>query len=211
MESTEKKKKEIISVGKNTEDYFPQIELEDLQSMEELYFLWYLCDLKDAGYVEDAWYEDDTFTLGKGYEKEYKVVMKTKTKIKKETVVKPTIYTPDFKIKWTEEAVGVFYMDYVAEERITYSSKPVFSLGMDLTSYIEVKPDFDFNNMTRYAKIKMNWLFQQTGVFTNLVKVPTVFKNTFTPDRYILTDNNKRTRQIKFKIKTIQEFVKTKI
>ena len=62
---------------------------------------------------------------------------------------------------------------------------------MDLTSYIEVKPDFDFNNMTRYARIKMNWLFQQTGVFTNLVKVPSVFKNTFTPDRYILTDNNK--------------------
>ena len=28
---SEKKKKEIISVGKNTEDYFPQIELEDLQ------------------------------------------------------------------------------------------------------------------------------------------------------------------------------------
>lgn len=77
---------------------------------------------------------------------------------------------------------------------------------MDLISYVEIKPNFDFNNMTRYVKIKINWLFQQTGVFVNLVKVPEIFKNTFVPDRYFLTDEGKRTRQIKFKTKRLQDF-----
>ena len=203
-----KSTKKIVSVNKYTEDWFPQIELEDLQSMEELYFLWWLCDLKDEGYVEDAWYEEDAFVLGKGYEKSYIKRMKTKEKVEEESVLPSTVYTPDFKIKWTEKARGVFYHDLVSEEKLTHGRKPKYSIGADLVSYIEIKPNFDFNNMTRYVKIKINWLFQATGVFVNLVKVPQIFKDTFVPDRYFLTDEGKRTRQIKFKTKRLQDYEK---
>ena len=196
----------IVSVGKYTEDWFPQIELEDLQSMEELYFVWWLCDLKDEGYVEDAWYEDDTFTLSKGYSKLYTKRMKTKTKVEEEAVLPSLVYTPDFKIKWTEKARGVFYHDLVSEEKVTHGRKPLYSLGEDLVSYVEIKPNFDFNNMTRYVKIKINWLFSEAGIFVNLVKVPDIFKSTFVPDRYFLTDEGKRTRQIKFKAKRITDY-----
>ena len=201
-----KSTKEIVSVNKYTEDWFPQIELEDLQSMEELYFVWWLCDLKDEGYVEDAWYEDDTFTLSKGYSKLYTKRMKTKTKVEEEAVLPSLVYTPDFKIKWTEKARGVFYHDLVSEEKVTHGRKPLYSLGEDLVSYVEIKPSFDFNNMTRYVKIKINWLFSEAGIFVNLVKVPDIFKSTFVPDRYFLTDEGKRTRQIKFKTKRITDY-----
>jgi len=202
-----KSTKKIVSVGKYTEAWFPQIELEDLQSMEELYFLWWLCDLKDEGYVSDAWYEDDKFVLGKGYEKSYKKRMKTKTKVESESVLPKSVYTPDFRIKWTEKARGVFYHDLVSEEKLTHGRKPMYSLGQDLTSYIEIKPSFDFNNMTRYVKIKINWLFQAEGIYVNLVKVPDIFKQTFVPDRYFTTDENKKARSIKFKTKRLKEFV----
>lgn len=201
-----KSTKGIVSVGKYTEDWFPQIELEDLQSMEELYFVWWLCDLKDEGYVEDAWYEDDTFALSKGYSKLYTKRMKTKTKVEEEAVLPSLVYTPDFKIKWTEKARGVFYHDLVSEEKVTHGRKPLYSLGEDLVSYVEIKPSFDFNNMTRYVKIKINWLFSEAGIFVNLVKVPDIFKSTFVPDRYFLTDEGKRTRQIKFKAKRITDY-----
>ena len=199
--------KEIVSVGKNIEEWFPQIEYDLLQSMEELYFVWWLCDLKDMGYVEDAWYEDDTFVLGDGCTKFYTKHMKTKSKRLEETVVRPTVYTPDFKIKFTEKADGVFYRDIVSEDKLMKGSKRLFFFGEDLVSYVEIKPDFDFNNMTRYAKIKINWLFQRSKIYVNLVKVPTVFKDTFTPERYLLTDNNRRTRSIKYKVKTLKDFI----
>lgn len=203
-----KSTKRITSVGKNTEEWFPQVEYEDLQSMEELYFLWWLCDLKDYGYVEDAWYEDDVFVLGKGYDKIYEKQMKTKTKRLNETVIPQNIYTPDFKIKWTEKARGVFYEDLVSKNKLMHGRRANYMIGEDLVSYIEIKPDFDFNNMTRYVKIKINWLFQSHGVYVNLVKVPSLFKSTFTPERYILTDNNKKTRRINFKVKKISSFDK---
>jgi len=202
-----KSTKKITSVKKYTEDWFPAIELEDLQSMEELYFVWWLCDLKDEGYVEDAWYESDAFVLGKGYTKKYSKKMKTKVKVEDESVLPQTVYTPDFKIKWTEKARGIFYHDLVSDCKITHGRKPKYSIGADLVSYVEIKPNFDFNNMTRYVKIKINWLFQATGVYVNLVKVPQIFKDTFVPDRYFLTDEAKKTRQIKFKTKRIGEFV----
>ena len=201
-----KSTKKIVSVNKYTEDWFPQIELEDLQSMEELYFLWWLCDLKDEGYVEDAWYEDDCFTLGKGYTKGYIKRLKTKDRVEEEGVLPSSVYTPDFKIKWTEKARGVFYHDLVSEEKLMHGRKAKYSLGEDLVSYVEIKPNFDFNNMTRYVKIKINWLFQATGIYVNLVKVPEIFKDTFVPDRYFLTDEGKRTRQIKFKTKRITDY-----
>lgn len=79
--------------------------------------------------------------------------------------------------------------------------KPKYSIGADLVSYVEIKPNFDLNISSHIVKVKINWLFQATGVYVNLVKVPQIFKDTFVPDRYFLTDEAKKTRQIKYETK----------
>jgi hypothetical protein len=84
--------------------------------------------------------------------------------------------------------------------------------GYLFACYVETKADFDFNNMTRAAVINIKWTFQRTGRFVNLVKVPTIFKNTFCPKAYIadqvyVKGTNKGKSKIKFPIKTLADFL----
>ena len=188
------------SVAKELNINFPEIELGDLRSDEEFFYLCWLSELCNAGYVDNVWYEYTTFELYGGYEKLYEECLKTKVNHKCERLIKPTVYTPDFKVEWTEKAEGVFYYDYVDKARLTSNNKPLYHLGSRLVSHVEIKPVHNQNNMTSYAQLKINWLFATQGVYVNMFKIPTMFGLNFYPGEYLVTDVKRSPRNVGFPV-----------
>jgi len=190
----------VPSVAKELNINFPEIELGDLRSDEEFFYLCWLSELCNAGYVDNVWYEYTTFELYGGYEKLYEERLKTKVNHKCERLIKPTVYTPDFKVEWTQKAEGVFYYDYVDKARLTSNNKPLYHLGSRLVSHVEIKPVHNQNNMTSYAQLKINWLFATQGVYINMFKIPTMFGLNFYPGEYLVTDVKRSPRNVGFPV-----------
>ena len=180
----------------------------DFDSDEELYFSWYLNQLRNAGYI-DNWDKfenvNESYPLTEGLKRQYVLPMKrVADKIKYQDILKPSIYTPDFKIWWTPKARGIFVTDLNIEstEKITTPF-----ICQDGISIVETKGNHDNNNMTRLAINNIKFAYQKFGVYIDIVKVPTIFKNSFTPDRYLLTDKTLRKRKINYGIRSLPEFV----
>ncbi len=184
----------------------------NFDSKEELYFSWYLEELQEAGYI-DNWAEAKTYQLGEKIVNTYTEQLKTKTKEKEQTILNGCEYTPDFQINWNEKAKNIF-IDIWNIKHIKKNLDLLLAYEtidkIDRYTIIEIKPNFDQNNMTRLNGINRKWMYQKYGIFVNLVKVPDIFKDTFTPKKYLLTDTGKQNRIIHFKTRTLEEYIKLK-
>jgi hypothetical protein len=171
-------------------------------SNEERYFSWYLDELKKSGFVT-KWSlipDEDSYPLTDGLSVEYIVPMKkVDDKIKVQSILKPSVYTPDFKIIWTIRAYGTFVTELDDPMRRDKITTPFIS--QDGESIVETKGTFDKNNMTRLANNNIKFVFERHGIFINMIKVPGIFNKTFTPERYFLTDKTLTPRKISYKRK----------
>ena len=186
------------------------------KSNEEWNFSWYLDDLMDKGYVDDWSYESEIFDLSLPVKIPWKKKLKTKYKDMEMPFLRECTYNPDFKIYWSGRAKGVFY--YNLEEEITDPKTLPYFAAQKNISRIEIKPNFDFQNKTQQAVIKIKWLMQ-LGTFVQLV-VPApkvskggklspsnaLFSSTFIPRRYVYTDKNMVNRKIRFKHVTLKQW-----
>ena len=196
-------------------DLFPKVNTEDFQSKEERYFYWFLVDLYNEGYISNVLYEPHTYELSEPITKTFVKEEQLKTKVKvtegEETIQKGLVYTPDFVVHWTRKALGVFVDTLNTRDKLRKGQSQTKFIGsfrgLEIITVFEVKPDFDQNNMTRYTKVKMNWLCQKEGVFVNLVKLPSLFKKYFVPSRYLITDKSAKLRKIDFKYRTLEEVI----
>ena len=75
-------------------------------------------------------------------------------------------------------------------------------------SFIENKPEFDFANMTRLVGLNIKWMWQNYGIFVQLVKNRELFEETFTPKAILKTKTGK-VRVFKHKVRTLEEYLKT--
>ena len=192
--------KDIFKVGTTPTD-------EEVDSKEEMYFVWYLEELKDLGYIKD-FRRSRTYQLGLPVTKKYiQPMMRVEDKIKEQSISKGHSYTPDYIIWWEVESVGVLCTDL---EDIFDKHKTKFICqreGDQYYSTIEVKGTYDQNNNARITGISMKWLMSKLGIFVSMVKVPTIFEQTFTPHRYHLTDKTMKPRKISWVTKTIDQYV----
>jgi len=186
-----------------------------MDSNEELYLSWALDELQKRRHI--IWYEPQSpqffLTDSKwGVRREVK-----KTKIKTEDVqsMQRHVYTPDFMIKWNEDSVFYeLFPDYTKNGAPFWAfenkgeDRPLSDIGNGVYSIIEVKPNFDRHNMTRGFKVNQKFIYDKLGVYVQLIKPEILFKNTFTPDRYLYTDKSKKERKIKFKTQSIDEYTK---
>lgn len=178
-----------------------------IQSDEELYYTWYLKELEEAGYI-NSWGNAISYPLGDKLTHVYEKQMKTKVKEESQTILDGSEYTPDFQINWTTKAEGIFYNRIVENKKIDL--KLMIADTLLHFSIIEIKPSYDQNNMTRLNTLNRKWMLQRYGIFVNLVKVPDIFKTTFTPTRYLSTNTGKQQRVIHFETRTLEEYVRTK-
>ena len=164
-----------------------------IDSNEELYFTWWLDELVTAGIVSE---------YKRGYSEKLsdpvkflvERQLKTKVKIVEKHVLNAHIYTFDFMVVINPE----------------FAEKCKFNLDNGCLAHIEVKGDYDANNMTRLFRINQKWFYQKTGKVVDLVKIPSFFKKTFTPSRYLVTDKTMKPRKLRYIPRTLQEFMEKK-
>lgn len=188
-------------------------------SNDELYFSWYCEELKEFGIIYD-FTRGNSYELNKTLKIEYKEikVLKTKTKIvdKIQTLIPTKIYTPDFEIIWNRGENSRKFVQVLKESiQIT---KPFICQLLEgiFTSIIEIKPQFDQNNMTRLFKTNQAIMWDKK-IYVNLIGYEELFENTFTPKKFILNPNQiysnntkfgkKGDSKIKWKIRTLKEYL----
>ncbi|MHA1288257.1 MAG: hypothetical protein ACTSPB_12710 [Candidatus Thorarchaeota archaeon] len=185
-------------------------------SDDEKWFSWYLDDLMRLGAVI-AWGRAQPFLLSNKVEYRWIRKMKTKEKLETNLLFHPHSYTPDFKIIWNPEFAG-FLFHYTFETDV-YKKPPkgkvpfianVNSKTGKPYSIIEIKPASTFGNKHDHAReatlnIKWVWWCHRVYIQTIVVKpdnkgapASALFPTTFTPSRYLYTDNTKKPRKIKW-------------
>lgn len=180
----------------------------EFDSEEERLFYLYLEELKANGFVEDFKHQPEPFSLSKKVEYEWKECKKTKEVIRTSTILQPHEYTCDFKIIWDEKAHGIFYYELFDGNRL---DKIPFVANKPRTSYIECKPFFDYQNMTRLAIINIKLVYEQYQIYVQKVipigKATCLFANTFVPQNARLTAKTKVPKKYKFETKSLQDFL----
>ena len=178
-------------------------------SLEEYYFACYLKELKMAGFIITYERECEPIPLTSKLTNNYieRIELKTKTKEveREQKILSEHIYTPDFKIVWSDKAEGIFYQMIGENKRIVCP----FIAQADLTSiysYVECKPVFDSQNMTRLFKINQKFIWEKYRRYINLIFPIKLFKETFTPDRYLFTPKNKK-RKMTYTPSTLNQLI----
>ncbi len=179
------------------------MDMDNFDSKEELYFSWYLEVLRNWNFVE-WWNKNEksyklTDDVAISYIKEMKRVP---DKVLTQILLPGRVYTPDFLIKWTDQAEGIFTQELKDGKKI----KTPF-VSQEGHSIVETKANFDKNNMTRLATNNIKDTYYKHKVFVSMVKLPLLFKQTFTPERYLLTDQTLKPRKIKYATRTIKDFI----
>jgi len=181
-------------------------------SNEEMYFSWYLDELKDNGYIS-SYSRSKSYVLSEPLTSTYiKQMKRVANKIIDYSYLRGHIYTPDFCIEWTEKARGIFFHDcFDTSSKINNFPFMTYITEQDgkvsICSEVEVKAIFDQNNMTRLAIINIKWLYDKFEILTTVIKPQKLFKETFTPDKYLTTNKSKQGRKIQWKVNSISEFI----
>lgn len=180
-------------------------ELEGFRSFEELYFSWWLEDCIVSGLISSYFYEKEIFELAPKFTYQYKQHLKTKTNIKEGALLRAKSYTPDFKIHFTDAAIGL--LTNGADLRSHFYSE-------NHIARIDVKGHYDPNDEHRRFRIMQSWLYSAKRVYVQMVKIVNnkkakncFFEKTFTPERYFTTDLSGRKRKLNYRARTVQEFI----
>lgn len=185
------------------------------ESKQEIWFMWYLEELCYHGFIAEYKYQPAAYLLGLKQQYEIEKVTIKKTVIKNRSLLREHSYQADFEIVWSKEAKGIFYNNL--DEKVNLNKA---FIAKEDVSIIEVKPEFDINNMTRLFSINQKWVYSLFFVYVQAVQcVPyiiggkiirhrkAIFNATFAPDRYRLTDKGLKGRKKAEMFKRIQEFI----
>lgn len=180
--------------------------MNNFDSHEELYYSWYLDELQDAGFIK-SYEAQHVFHLLPDVNHIYtKKMVRVADKEVEYSLMKGHIYTTDFKIEWDESAKGIFYEDLTDPPEHTPMTKALY-IAKEGVTFIEIKPKFDFKNMTRLVKINIKWVWSLYNEYVQIVVPEKMFKKTFTPNRYQYTNKSNKKRVIKFETQTLDEFL----
>lgn len=173
------------------------MKVSDLDSKEELYFYWWLLELEEYGFISDI-KRADSYDLF------------DKVESCGHTILEKHSYTPDFKFKVLRQDYFFQQLSSMVvspkarkEQRLITHNTPLESLEC----IVETKGSFDNQNMTRLFRINQKWVWKAYNSYVNLVKVPDLFKKTFLPKRYLLTDKTEKARKINFKYKLLKDII----
>jgi hypothetical protein len=175
-------------------------------SLEELAFLQWAFELKSNGHIVDIG-RGKSYLLSPALYHDYAIQLKTKSKPASEIVLHGHSYNPDFQIRWADDEIiydGNFTQEFVGMDKL--DDRFLFKNHI---SIIEVKPDWDSQNMERLFKLNQKWMWDKLGVYVNLVKPKQLFQQTFTPREYLKTPTGKP-KKIGWKPRSLEEFLKVK-
>jgi hypothetical protein len=188
-----------------------------VDSDEEILTIMWLEELMQAGYVAKV-QRADPFVITEPYVNTYnaQVELKTKTKTveKSQVILKGHVYTPEFKVTLTRAGIELLSWRNHTTPQSSYSEvnskfdKLFIARYEDPESvvYIEVKPGFDQNNMTRLFTINQKLVWDKYGIFVNLIQPEELCKKTFTPNDWLITKTGKK-RIIHWDIRSLDDYL----
>jgi len=165
----------------------------------EIHFIMWMEELKQNGYIKE-YKRGESILLSNSVTNNYVQQLKTKSKPCHHTILMGHSYSWDFTIEWTELGLQYFVSKFGEKWE-----KP-FLINSKSMSFIECKPPFDFQNMSRLAVLNIKWVWEKCQIFIQMVKNEELFEKTFTPKQYLITKSGKL-RKTKHKIRTLQEYI----
>ena len=188
-------------VGKKTKYFYVG---NQYHSKEEIYFTWFLDDLKKSGHVKYTYYQPETFVLIKKSIYYWKKQNKKSTIEKTGNIIDSLKYTPDFRITWSQKGIEK-YVYVLNEENISVRSrarKPFVAIRdkdypLDsLVSYIDVKGSYGQHGDAVKFPVLQKIIFFCKGIYAEKIVPEKLFKKTFYPARYLWTDGLTKIRKI---------------
>ena len=197
----------------------------------EIYFEWYLQELKEAGYVKSWHREPFDITISEPVNHN-RYDFKTKdVKIEEFQLFRANKYTADYVIVWNPIAQELFY-NILSDEKPIRIWCPFYAMidtkGEHYTICDVKRPSGAGkygNNASDYTfPIMQKIIYSRYKIFvTKVVPIPMVqkgqvksgnnvalFTTTFVPKRYHLTDGGLQGRVINFKKQTLREYISYK-
>ena len=185
----------------------------EFESFCELSLLYFAEELIKAGYAQRV-ERSPSYSLCDPVTSSYAVQLKRGSKQETQTISQGVTYTPDYDIYFTKRALGVFCWQLGSGKKWDKDLLVVqehYETNGDILyrACCEVKPDFSRNSTTPKSVQSMKWLMQKHTIYTNLFRPNRIFEGLFLPDKYLMTERGTK-RILKFKPKTLQEYLKTK-
>jgi hypothetical protein len=179
------------------------------KSENEKYFKWWLDELFEAGIIKGYEIQPDSFLLSHPAKYNYEKQIKTKVNMLKGHLFSKHIYTPDFKIIWVEHNNAFCNQLFSG---CNYKKLDRHIINQSGVSYIEIKPEFDQNNMTREFRINQKWLYDKHNIYINLIyptakKKKCLFSETFTPKKYFYTPSGRKRKVWHWEPRSLEQFL----
>ena len=157
-----------------------------LDSMEEWWFVCYLKELWGEGVVLDFDKNETKIELTPKRVHFSTEIMKKKTKLKEVHLFQGHSYKPDFNVSWNPEFQDVIYSLIGRGKHYTGHKIPFISCSaLYHTNVFEVKADFVKGDEMQKTNMNLKWVLDQFDTYVQMVKIPKIFKETFTPQAYI--------------------------
>lgn len=195
--------------------------VKEYRNNEELFFSYYLDELKENGFIEKYEYEKVSFELSPKVEFNYIKKTQLKTKLKCENLTKTFInkhsYTPDFIIKITNKGIDLkIFGNYTTNSLFIYDEH-----NMEWITDVKGQHGGRLSTAVTFP-LNQKWLFYRHGVYVQKIKPFDLFKQTFTPKKVVEEMVYKRDYYKKGKLiakkgdsrlgyepKTFEEWIKT--
>jgi len=196
----------------------------------ELYFEWWLLEMKSAGYIADFKREPEKLlVLDNAPYGRYKRFKSKEKEIEEFNLFQKIQYTYDYRVIWNDTAEYLFYEEVLPAGVFQFGIPPFIahrSPEGDVYSLIDVKPTNSVmqkgGNVSSSISfpLKQRMLWDRDRLYINkVVPMPmagtgfnsALFIKTFCPQRYFLTDGGGQRRKIKWKAIPLKEYVKNKI
>lgn len=180
-------------------------------SDEEIYFSMWLDELKGAGFIH-TWVKNKVpIQLTEPLYNTYlqKIKLKTKEKIveKSQLILHGSEYTYDFKIIWNKKSRNIFYQFLGENKKIICPFIATKRIQGHPVSFVETKPVFDMQNMTRLFVNNRKFLWEQQKMYINLIVPQELMADTFTPKEYLKTNKTGKVRRIHWLTHTLNDYI----
>jgi len=184
-----------------------------MDSTEELWMSWWLDEVFEAGYIASFQLHPEAYLLSPAFSYKYDKPLKTRTKELESNLLSPHIYSPDFLVNWNKNARGIFWnsiSDRVNLKNVPFVAQETEDGNNNYYSIVEIKAGFSKFHAGREFSLNQKWMMQRFGVYVNKTIISNktgLFKDTFTPGKYLLTDKSKQNRKLHFEPRTLEEFI----
>jgi len=197
------------------------------KSQLELYFYFYLKELKEKDFIDNIRYEKSTFKLTEPYRRNYSFQGKRSILCKSESLLHKSSITSDFTFNFMPKSEGIFY---IGKKPINCLVKEIpFRLANQdgLECLVEVKSiqersttssNVSFPYKQKFCLYKYNKLIYKVKPYSNKGR-GCLFETTFTPSKVLEQERYVRdckygkrgASKIKFTTRTLGDFLKDKI